>query len=190
MQSVNPPVQNDLKIDDNYDITRIPPELFVEPSTAIKIDASDLSNLIKTTQNINSNMGLIGTSTNVGSNLGTQLGPNTSWAYQVDSDLARLYPKPTEYKLLSGEKIIKLFERSNFIEVREMTLEKFQWMKKFPFFRKTSKKFTRVKYNDSKCGAVQYDIDCDLNFFMKHTDWEYTSWSANKMKYDLSQKEN
>lgn len=190
MQSANPPVQNKINIDGNYTIVGTPPEIFVEPSSDLKIDASDLGNLIKTAQNINSNMGLIGTSTNVGGNLGTQLGPNSSWAYHVDSDFARLYPKPTEYKLLSGEKIIKLFERNNFIEVKEMTLEKFQWMKKFPFFGKTSKKFTRVKYNDSKCGTVQYDIDCDLNFFMKHTEWEYTSWSANKMKHDLSQKEN
>lgn len=129
-------------------------------------------------------MGLMGTSTNVG----TSLGVNSPWAYNVESDLTSLYPKPTEYRLLSGEKIIKLFERNSFIEVKEMTLEKIRWMKKFPFFEKTFKRFTRVKYNDSKCGTVQYDIDCDLNFFMKHTKWEYTSWGASKMKYDLSQK--
>lgn len=167
-------MQNDINLDD------------ISNPSEIKIDASKWSDFIihDPHNSIKNSMGLIGTSTNIGG-----AAANSAWAYHADSDFSQLYPKPTEYKLLTGEKIIKLFDKNNFCEVKEMTLKKVKLTKKFPFFEKTVKKFTRVKYNDSKCGIVQYDIDCDLNFFMKHTNWEYNSWSSNKMKHDLSQKE-
>ena len=90
MLSANLPVQNERKIDDIY-TTRTSPEIFVEPSPEIKIDASNLSNLITTTQNINSDMGIVGISTNTGTNLGTQHGTNTSWdsSWVHRSDFAR-----------------------------------------------------------------------------------------------------